>query len=131
MADKKHIAIVNKIDAKQIAKFDLLLISAVIRNLIANAIKFTPENGTISIESVRNQSETIVSVTDTGVGITQERIEKLFDETSFETTFGTNKEKGSGLGLKVCKYFVEQHGGNIWVESKIGQGSIFKFNLQG
>ncbi len=129
IAAKKNITINNKCSNDLIAVFDLNLISTVVRNLIANAIKFTPENGTITINVEQNKSQTLVSVSDTGIGISNDRAAKLFVDTAFETTFGTNSEKGSGLGLKLCKYFVEQHNGQIWVESEVEKGSSFIFSI--
>lgn len=129
IASKKSIEIINNTKEQQTAYFDLPLISTVIRNLIANAIKFTPEQGKITINCKQENKQVLVSVTDSGVGIDKNKIDQLFDETHFETTYGTNKEKGSGLGLKLCKHFVEQHQGNIWVESEIGSGSTFIFTI--
>ncbi len=129
IATKKNISINNKTSNDLTATFDLNLISIVVRNLIANAIKFTPENGTITVLTEQNELQTLVSITDTGIGISPDRVEKLFEDTSFETTFGTNNEKGSGLGLKLCKYFVEQHKGKIWVESEAEKGSKFIFSI--
>jgi len=129
IAEKKSIKICNETSEHLIAVFDLSLISTVIRNLIANAIKFTPEKGTITVNVEQTKLQTLVSITDTGIGISPDRVEKLFEETSFETTNGTNNEKGSGLGLKLCKYFIEQHNGKIWVESEVKKGSKFIFSI--
>jgi len=128
-AKQKKIEIINKISPDIIVNYDLNLISTVIRNLISNAIKFTPELGTISITAKKNDDNIEVSVIDTGVGISAERINNIFSNTSYETTFGTNAEKGSGLGLKLCKDFVKKHNGEIWVESKLNKGSHFIFTL--
>jgi len=129
IASKKNISINNKTSDDLIAFFDFNLISTVIRNLIANAIKFTSENGTITIDVEQNESQTVVSITDTGIGICPERLETIFDDASFETTLGTDNEKGSGLGLKLCRHFVEQHNGKIWVESEAEKGSSFIFSI--
>ncbi len=128
-ASKKNISINNNISDDVIAMFDLNLISTVIRNLIANAIKFTSENGTITINVEQNESQTIVSIIDNGIGVCPERLETIFEDTYFETTLGTNNEKGSGLGLKLCKYIIEQHNGKIWVESESEKGSSFIFSI--
>lgn len=129
MAAKKNIKILNRINEDLIVFFDLSSISTVIRNLLANAIKFTKEQGTVTIEAKQTKSEISVFISDTGVGINPERIETLFDDTTFESSFGTDNEKGSGLGLKLCKYFVEQHNGKIWVKSEDGKGSNFIFSI--
>jgi len=129
IASKKNINITNKINDDLIAIFDLNSISTVVRNLIANAIKFTSENGTITINVEQNKAQTTIYVTDNGIGICPERLETIFEDAIFETTFGTNNEKGSGLGLKLCKYLVEQHKGEIWVESESKKGSSFIFSI--
>jgi two-component system sensor histidine kinase/response regulator len=130
MANKKGITISNETSDNIIAVYDQPLISIVVRNLLANAIKYTSEKGSITINVAQDeQSQITVSVTDTGTGISNERIGKLFDESQFETTYGTEKEKGSGLGLKLCKHFIKQHKGKIWVESELGKGSSFKFTI--
>ena len=128
-AKQKNIVIINEISHDIIVNYDLNLISTVIRNLISNAIKFTPESGMITIKAKKNNNSIEVSVVDTGVGISPERINTIFSKTSYEVTFGTNAEKGSGLGLKLCKDFVEKHSGKIWVESELNKGSSFIFTL--
>jgi signal transduction histidine kinase len=97
--------------------------SSVIRNLISNAIKFTHPGGEIRITAESLQNETIISVNDNGVGISKDRIEKLFTIGGGDSTSGTSNEKGTGLGLILCKEFVEKHGGRIWAESVEGQGT--------
>jgi PAS domain S-box-containing protein len=105
------------------------MLKVVIRNLVSNAIKFTKPGGHIEIEAGLTESELLVVVSDNGVGINQSRIKNLFDISKIETTSGTSNEKGTGLGLLLCKEFVEKHGGRIWVESTEGKGSQFKFTL--
>ena len=108
---------------------DEKMLSSVLRNLISNAIKFTPKAGKINIEARRNIDHVEVSISDTGVWMEKETIEKLFKiETSF-TSRGTENEKGTGLGLLLCKEFVEKHGGTIWVDSEKGKGSTFTFSI--
>ena len=104
-------------------------IETVLRNLISNSIKFTNENGAITVRSDQNSDETIFSVEDTGIGMEQGKIEKLFDVTEKISTLGTNKEVGTGLGLILCKEFVEMHKGRIWFESVLGKGSKFHFSI--
>ncbi len=128
-AVQKNIILQNNIDESTEAFFDETLISVVLRNLIANAIKFTKEHGKITINCHENNTHVKVSVSDNGIGIKPERIESLFDITSYVTTFGTNAEKGSGLGLKLCKAFVEKNNGKIWVESNLEQGTTFYFTV--
>jgi signal transduction histidine kinase len=129
-AQVKNIKIINGVHENEfLVKMDVDLINAVIRNLISNAIKFTPIDGIISISCVRNTDKVIVKIRDNGVGITKDILPKLFLKSNFETTYGTNNEKGSGLGLKICQDFVKLHNGEIWVESEEGKGSEFCFSL--
>jgi signal transduction histidine kinase len=114
-----------------IAKADRPMISTVLRNLLANAIKFTRPGGEIIISTLENQSGLTVSVTDNGIGIPRNLIDKLFRLDVGFTTQGTEKEQGTGLGLILCKEFIEKHGGKIWAESTEGVGSTFCFILPG
>jgi two-component system, sensor histidine kinase and response regulator len=108
---------------------DVNMLKTVLRNLISNAIKYTQSNGEIAISAVQNQNNIEVKVSDNGVGISEEIQNKLFEFDSKITTTGTANEKGSGLGLILCKEFVEKHGGRIWVKSELGKGSAFIFSL--
>ncbi len=128
-ANKKGITIQNNIPEDLTATFDNDLISTVIRNLINNAIKFTKQGGMVSINVEKSEHFYTIIVSDTGVGISPDRIGKIFDKTLYETTFGTDTEKGSGLGLKLCLEFIEIHKGKIWVESELNIGSKFCFTL--
>ncbi len=128
-ADQKNIALVNSTATEIIIHADEEMITTVIRNLISNAIKFTPKNGSVYIEALRHEDVVEISVSDTGVGMNEETISKLFKiETNF-TSRGTENEKGTGLGLLLCKEFVDRHGGVILVESEEGKGSTFKFSI--
>jgi len=128
-ADQKNIQLINNIHENLIINADENMISTVMRNLISNAIKFTPKGGQVKVEVEVEDSQVIISVSDTGIGMKPETIEKLFKiETSF-TTRGTENEKGTGLGLLLCKEFIEKHEGKIWVESEEGKGSTFSFSL--
>lgn len=108
---------------------DKNMLRTIIRNLISNAIKFTNTGGSIKIYSVSDQKQIEVTVEDNGIGMDKDTLQKLFDLEINFTTPGTTNERGSGLGLVLCKEFVEKHGGRIWVESKAGKGSQFKFSL--
>lgn len=108
---------------------DKAMISTVVRNLISNAIKFTFPGGEILISTELNPSELIVSVMDTGMGISEDRLGKLFRIAESYSTPGTDREKGTGLGLILCNEFVKKHGGNISVVSEEGKGSTFSFIL--
>ncbi len=108
---------------------DANMFSSVVRNLVANAIKFTHPHGRITIEIRKRENECEVIVSDTGIGIPEENIAKIFRIDSNHSTLGTNGEKGTGLGLILCKEFIEKHNGKIWVESVEGKGSRFIFTL--
>jgi signal transduction histidine kinase len=105
------------------------MLKVVLRNLVSNAIKFTNPGGHIFINRELTPSLLTVTVSDNGVGIAADRINNLFDISKIATTPGTENEKGTGLGLLLCKEFVEKHGGRIWVESIEGKGSDFKFTI--
>ena len=108
---------------------DANMIKTIMRNLVSNAIKFTHKDGTININVEENSDSVMVTVSDNGVGIRPEDLSKLFDITKVLSTSGTEEETGTGLGLLICKEFVEKHKGKIWVESVPGVGSDFKFTL--
>ena len=108
---------------------DIDMLKMVLRNLISNAIKFTNNGGQIDISAEQTDSTITISVLDNGIGIEPESLTKIFDISQFHTTTGTAEEKGTGLGLLLCKEFVEKHGGKIWVDSEFGKGSEFKFTL--
>lgn len=105
------------------------ILRTVLRNLISNAIKFTNEGGHIDVLASTNQHQVEISISDNGVGMSEETIHKLFELSTNVTSLGTASEKGSGLGLVLCREFVEKLGGHIWVESEVGKGSTFKFTL--
>jgi len=126
---KKNIEITVVANNKIQIFADANMFSTVFRNILANAIKFTPENGIISIHTVKKEGFCEISVQDSGVGISEENIQKIFRIDSNHSTLGTNGEKGTGLGLVLCKEFIEKHHGKIWVESELGKGSQFTFTL--
>ena len=130
IAEKKSIRIENAIPAIITIRADANMLQAILRNLISNAIKFTRENGKIILNAEVNDCICKFSVSDNGVGMSKETINKLFRIDSTISSKGTNKESGTGLGLILCKEFVEKHGGKIWVESEEGKGTTFYFTLQ-
>jgi signal transduction histidine kinase len=105
------------------------MFKSILRNIFSNAIKFTNKNGRINIHSKKNQKDVTITISDTGVGFSSEKLKKLFDISQIRSTKGTNEEGGSGLGLVLCKEFVEKNGGKIWVESEQGKGSKFIFTM--
>lgn len=128
-AQNKKITLVYENGTEQTVHAHKNSVNTVVRNLISNAIKFTPEEGKVMLEMTKIENDVVVSVTDTGVGMPPQVIGKLFRIDSKHSTKGTANEKGTGLGLILCKEFVEKNGGRIWVKSKEGQGSAFYFSL--
>lgn len=108
---------------------DVNMISAILRNLISNAVKFTPKGGKIHVTAETFTNETVFCVSDTGIGISPNDIKTLFNDENSISTHGTEDEKGAGLGLLLCKELVKKHNGKIWVDSKTGEGSRFYFSI--
>lgn len=125
----KSIQVINKVDEHTMVWSDPDQIDIVIRNLISNALKFTPKNGSVTVSAFEKDGHWEVSVKDTGVGIDKETQERLFSKNSNVTTYGTNNEKGTGLGLTLCREMVENNSGTIWVTSVPKQGTCFTFTL--
>jgi len=125
----KNINIENHVAGGISVRADWNMLQTVMRNLLTNAIKFSNESGKIDLTAVSNEHTVEVSIIDNGVGIRPENIEKLFKIDKQFTTQGTKSESGSGLGLILCKDFIERNGGKIKVESKFGSGSKFSFTL--
>jgi two-component system, sensor histidine kinase and response regulator len=107
---------------------DIEMINLVIRNLLANAIKFTPDKGEIIVTYQANSKFAIVKIKDTGVGMSEVVQQKILDKEIF-TTLGTNKEKGTGLGLLFCQEFISLNGGFFGIYSEAGKGSEFTFSI--
>lgn len=128
-AEVKNIKIHNNIDTELTAVADTSMLITVIRNLVSNAIKFTNSAGEIKINAGQTSPFVTISVSDNGVGISPEDSIKLFEVSDVHTTIGTAGEKGTGLGLILCREFVEKHQGRIWVESEKDKGSTFYFTL--
>jgi signal transduction histidine kinase len=108
---------------------DRNMVNTILRNLITNAIKYTHKAGTIKVMAIQVDHQAFISVIDNGVGIDPVMIGKLFKISEKISTAGTEKETGTGLGLLLCKEFVEKHGGQIEVRSELGKGSEFIFSL--
>lgn len=128
--EEKSIRLFRNLKASDPCYADRNMISTVIRNLLSNAVKFTPDEGRVAINTSDYKNGYVkVSVVDNGTGISQEDLPKLFQLTSNFSKEGTRSEKGTGLGLILCKEFVEKNGGVIWAESETGKGSSFNFTL--
>lgn len=108
---------------------DKQMMSTILRNIIANAIKFSYTNGSVVLSAYDRQDEVLFSVMDSGVGIEKKNMELLFKADSSFSTPGTQNETGTGLGLRLCREFVEISGGSIWLESEPGQGTTIYFTI--
>jgi signal transduction histidine kinase len=125
---QKKVVLVNNLSGSLEAYADINMVRSVLRNLLTNATKFTRSEGAITISAYRLNGKVIVSVADSGVGISKRSIDKIFTLATVSTD-GTQREKGTGLGLLLCKEFVEKNGGKIWFETEEGQGTTFYFSL--
>ncbi|MCX8055735.1 MAG: HAMP domain-containing histidine kinase [Ignavibacteria bacterium] len=129
-ADNKNISINYDLDKEYKVYTDANMLNTIIRNLCTNAIKFTHEGGTINIICREDDDNFCrISVSDNGVGIPKENLEKLFSLQNSVSTTGTKQESGTGLGLILCREFVEKHNGRIWVESTVNVGTTFHFTI--
>ena len=129
-ADQKNIKLVNQLDEEINVYSDENMLNTVIRNLLSNAVKFTYPQKEIGFKITKKGPQNIIAtVYDTGVGMTQDTMDKLFKIDSKITTLGTEKETGTGLGLILCKELIQENQGDIWVNSKLGEGSEFSFTI--
>lgn len=128
-AEKKGITITNHVDDRHAAFGDEDMVRLVIRNLTANAIKFTPTGGSIDITSEELEQYIRIAVTDNGMGMDQHELDRIFHTNSFFNKQGTNMEKGTGLGLMLCRDFVEKNHGQVFVKSSIGNGTTISFTI--
>ncbi|MDR2886954.1 MAG: HAMP domain-containing histidine kinase [Bacteroidales bacterium] len=128
-AASKHITVEFTAGSEYTIDSDETLFSTIVRNLISNALKYTPDGGHVSVEITRAAGSYNISVKDSGVGIAAHRQAMLFSADATVSTPGTNSETGTGLGLLLCKDFVRMLGGKIWVESEEGKGSTFTFSV--
>jgi len=129
IANNKDIKLVNEVDKDTVAFADNNMINTVIRNLLANALKYTTKRGTVKVASETDDDSVVIKVTDTGVGIQEENLENLFRIDVNYSTRGTEDEAGTGLGLILCKEFIQRNKGEIGVRSTFGIGSEFFFSL--
>ena len=128
-AKNKNIAIKDKIPENFLLFADPNMLSSILRNLISNALKYTNKGGRIEISAKNENEQSIISVNDNGTGMSESVKSKLFKIHEKVSKQGTDNEKGTGLGLLLCKEFVEKHEGKIWAESEEGKGSKFSFTL--
>jgi PAS domain S-box-containing protein len=123
----KRINLSSNVSYDLTAEVDKNMFNTILRNLLHNAIKFTHTGGKVSVLAQKDTTYFTLIIKDSGIGINQKDIDKLFRLDTQHSTIGTAQEKGTGLGLLLCKEFVEKHGGKIWAESTLGKGSEFKF----
>ena len=129
-AEQKQILLSNVIPKNTTAYADPSMVDTVIRNLLSNALKFTAPGGNVAVSTAEHAEHFLaVSVMDTGMGIAEEMLPKLFRIDTHYKNVGTAGEQGTGLGLILCKELVETNGGNLWVESEVGKGTTFTFTL--
>lgn len=128
-AIEKNISINDEIPESIFIYADNEMVKTILRNLLGNAIKFTPIAGSITLSAKSNQTYVEISVSDTGVGMDEKTINSLFKIGETKSQDGTNGEHGTGFGLLLCKEFIEKQSGEIWVESELGKGSTFRFSV--
>jgi signal transduction histidine kinase/FixJ family two-component response regulator len=128
-ASNKSITLTSELVKDVILVSDKNMINTILRNLLNNAVKFTPRGGMIIVSTKSGPYEVLITVKDSGIGIPQERIPNLFRIDARHSDPGTDNEQGTGIGLKLCKEFIEKLGGRIWVESTMNKGSEFKFAI--
>ncbi|MGG7036284.1 MAG: PAS domain S-box protein [Flavobacterium sp.] len=129
VANTKNISLHHDVPNGMTLFADRNMFNTIVRNLASNAIKFTNSNGKVVISAQETPENITISVTDNGSGIHPDNIAKIFDKKELYSSTGTDNEKGTGFGLKLCQEFVEKHNGKIWVESELGKGSTFFFSL--
>jgi signal transduction histidine kinase len=128
-ANQKQITLNQSIEKGLNVTADVQMVSTIIRNLITNAIKFTNPGGEITISAMENEHHIEIAIEDNGIGISFEAQKELFKIDSFHSTIGTSNEKGLGLGLLLCKEFIDVHGGDIKIDSQPGKGCEMKITL--
>jgi len=128
-AKQKNIQIINSVENETKIFADNLTIMTVFRNLINNAIKFTDKDGEIKIESISENENIVISIIDNGIGMSEEEVNSVFDVSVNSSKSGTANEQGTGLGLILCKEFIEKNDGIISIESEVGKGSIFNVKI--
>ena len=128
-AQQKKIKLQNHIPKDMEVMADGLMLRSIVQNLVTNAIKYTPEGGSVTINAKRNEQMVCIFVEDSGIGMTPEIKERLFINSDQRSLLGTNNEQGSGLGLILVSDFVNQHGGQIEVESNVGSGTTIRFTI--
>ena len=125
IALQKKVSIVTSFQDSLVVKADRFMLKTILRNLVGNALKYSYEGGSITIDARGSITECFISISDNGMGMTREEVAALFKLNSAKSKPGTKQEKGSGLGLILCSEFMGMHKGRIWADSTPGQGSTF------
>lgn len=128
IGESKNVTMINNISESKVIA-DPNMIQTIVRNLISNAMKFSHPGGQIVLSSEKKDGMVQVVVSDSGIGISKEQIEKIFELDNLKSGVGTAGEKGTGIGMTLCREMIEKNGGNIWVDSVIGEGTQVYFNL--
>lgn len=131
VAAGKDIRVLNETPAGIHVMADINMVDTILRNLVSNALKFTPAGGTVAVTANEHDGRIFVSVRDTGVGIPPDRLNKLLELGETKSTTGTDGETGTGLGLQLCRELIDKHDGELTIESAPGSGSVFTFSLPG
>ena len=131
LATRKNISIIADFSTGVLINGDVNMINTILRNLLTNALKFTPRNGEVRVAISQHDGFCVLSIKDNGIGITAEKLKLLFSIDTAHKTKGTDQEPGTGLGLILCKEFIEKHGGRLEVESEVGKGSEFRVIIPG
>jgi two-component system sensor histidine kinase/response regulator len=129
LSRQKRIEVTYSIDSNLIVSADSKMLKTIVRNLARNAVKFTPDGGSITLIAKNTGGSTVISVEDSGVGISKIDQQKLLNEDTHYSTCGTNFEMGTGFGLSICKHFIDMHEGTLQIRSTVGKGSEFKVSL--
>jgi|GEM_PF-6789645 len=127
----KHVSLINNVSRKSFITADRNHLETILRNLLSNAIKFSNKGGAVIISTEQEQGKTLLSIADNGVGMTKEKMENLFVKNDSKvSTMGTDGEKGTGLGLIICKELAAKNGANIWAEANEPNGTVFKVSFK-
>jgi two-component system, sensor histidine kinase and response regulator len=129
LANSKDINVQTALESNNPVLADKEMLKTILRNLVSNSVKYTYYQGIVIMSTQRLEHHLQFTVSDTGIGIPSDYLDRLFEPDCKLSQQGTGKEKGTGLGLILCKEFVEKHGGEIWVESEEGKGSDFHFTI--
>ena len=128
-ASKKNLQLINSVPQTALVYADMNMLNSVLQNLVSNSVKFTKDYGIIIIASEEKNDFIKITIADTGVGMNENDLSKLFKIDEHFSNKGTKDESGTGLGLLLCKELVEKHGGNIWAESEFEKGTKFHFTI--